>query len=65
DEAKKINEKAKSRMVGLTTETRPDFINKEEILFLRKLGVTRVELGVQSTNDEVLKLVNRGHLWKK
>ncbi len=65
DEAKKINEKATSRMVGLTIETRPDFINKEEILFLRKLGVTRVELGVQSTNDEILRLVNRGHLVEK
>ncbi|MGB9883595.1 MAG: radical SAM protein, partial [Microgenomates group bacterium] len=34
-------------------------------LFLRKLGVTRVELGVQSTNDEILRLVNRGHLVEK
>lgn len=61
DEAKILNEKAKSRMVGLTIETRPDYINEEEILFLRKLGVTRIELGVQSTDDEVLKIVNRGH----
>jgi elongator complex protein 3 len=61
DEAKKINEKAKSRMVGLTIETRPDFINEEEILFLRTLAVTRVELGVQTIDDKILKLVNRGH----
>lgn len=64
-EAKKINEKAKSRMVGLTIETRPDFINEKEILFLRKLGVTRVELGVQTTDEEILKLINRGHQVKE
>ncbi|MCX7956254.1 MAG: tRNA uridine(34) 5-carboxymethylaminomethyl modification radical SAM/GNAT enzyme Elp3 [Patescibacteria group bacterium] len=61
EEAKKKNEKAKSRMVGLTIETRPDYIDNKEVLFLRKLGVTRVELGVQSTDDEILKIVNRGH----
>jgi elongator complex protein 3 len=61
DEAKKANEKAKSRMVGLTVETRPDLINKDEILFLRYLGVTRVELGVQSVDNEILRIVRRGH----
>jgi len=60
-EAKKENEKAKSRMVGLTIETRPDWINKDEILFLRYLGVTRVEVGVQSVNNEILRIVRRGH----
>jgi len=60
----KINERAKSRIVGITIETRPDFINEKEIKRLRKLGVTRVELGVQSTEDEVLKLNNRGHQLK-
>ncbi|MDO8611067.1 MAG: tRNA uridine(34) 5-carboxymethylaminomethyl modification radical SAM/GNAT enzyme Elp3, partial [bacterium] len=61
DEAKKINETAENRIVGLTIETRPDFINKEELLFLRKLGVTRVEIGVQSTDNNVLRIIKRGH----
>lgn len=61
EEAKKENEKAKSRMVGLTVETRPDWINEDEVLFLRYLGVTRVELGVQSVNNEILRIVRRGH----
>jgi len=61
EEAKKENEKAKSRMVGLTIETRPDRINEDEVLFLRYLGVTRVEVGVQSTDNEILRLVRRGH----
>ena len=57
----KQNETAKHRCVGLTIETRPDYINKEEILHLRKLGVTKVQLGVQSLNDRVLELNKRGH----
>ncbi|GIW63132.1 MAG: tRNA uridine(34) 5-carboxymethylaminomethyl modification radical SAM/GNAT enzyme Elp3 [Patescibacteria group bacterium] len=59
--AKQINETAKSRIVGITIETRPDFINEQEIIFLRKLGVTRVELGVQTTDENILRLIKRGH----
>jgi elongator complex protein 3 len=54
-ETQKNNEKTKNRIVGLTIETRPDFINQKELWFLRKLGVTRVELGVQATDDEILR----------
>ena len=57
----KINEKASHRIVGLTLETRPDYIDEKEILRMRKLGATRVELGVQSVYDDVLKLNKRGH----
>ncbi|MDO8559035.1 MAG: tRNA uridine(34) 5-carboxymethylaminomethyl modification radical SAM/GNAT enzyme Elp3 [bacterium] len=55
------NETAKHRIVGLSVETRPDFINPEEIKWLRELGATMVELGVQSIYDDVLKLNLRGH----
>jgi elongator complex protein 3 len=55
------NEVAKSRIVGLSIETRPDWINQKEIKRLRMLGVTKVELGVQSLEENVLKLVRRGH----
>jgi len=63
--SQKLNEKAKHRIVGLSIETRPDFINIEEIKRLRKFGVTMVELGVQSIYDDVLKLNLRGHGVKK
>jgi elongator complex protein 3 len=53
-EAQKKNEKAKNRIVGISIETRPDLINEEEIMWLRKLGVTMVEIGVQSVFDEIL-----------
>ncbi|HNP75401.1 MAG TPA: tRNA uridine(34) 5-carboxymethylaminomethyl modification radical SAM/GNAT enzyme Elp3 [bacterium] len=55
------NETAKHRCIGLTLETRPDFITKKEIVRLRRLGCTRVELGLQHLNDKILKLNRRGH----
>ncbi len=60
-EAQRLNEKAKHRVVGLSIETRPDFIDKKEIKHLRELGVTLVEMGVQSIYDDVLKKNLRGH----
>lgn len=59
--AQRINEKAKKRIVGLSIETRPDFIDEKEIKHLRELGVTMVELGVQSVYDDVLRKNLRGH----
>lgn len=59
------NENSKSRCVGLVIETRPDEINEEEVIKIRKLGATKVQIGIQSLNDEVLKLNKRGHDVKK
>ncbi len=61
----KRNEKTDNRVVGLTLETRPDFINKKEITKFRRLGCTRVELGVQTIYNEILKKNQRGHLTEK
>lgn len=58
----KKNEKAGHRIIGLTLETRPDYIDEKEVLNFRELGCTRVELGVQSLYDDVLLLNKRGHL---
>lgn len=55
------NERAKNRIIGITVETRPDFINEKELIRLRILGVTRVELGIQSVYEDVLKKNKRGH----
>jgi ELP3 family radical SAM enzyme/protein acetyltransferase len=56
-----INQTAKIHVVGLGVETRPDEINEDEIIRFRNYGVTRVELGIQHTDDSLLKIVNRGH----
>ncbi|MFN7105813.1 MAG: elongator complex protein 3 [Pyrobaculum sp.] len=55
------NERAALRLVALAVETRPDHIDEGEVDHLLKLGVTRVELGVQSIYDDVLERVERGH----
>ena len=55
------NETAPSRNVGLVIETRPDHITVEELVWLRRLGVTKVQLGVQSLDDRILELNQRGH----
>ncbi|MBR9681235.1 MAG: tRNA uridine(34) 5-carboxymethylaminomethyl modification radical SAM/GNAT enzyme Elp3 [Candidatus Altiarchaeota archaeon] len=60
-EAFKKNENAKHRIIGITFETRPDWAGTEELEWLLSLGATRIELGVQSVFDSVLKRVNRGH----
>lgn len=59
--AKKRNETAPHRVVGLTLETRPDYITPEEGERMRKLGATRIELGIQAVDDKLLKLNRRGH----
>lgn len=60
DVAKHMNETAKSRCVGLTLETRPDYITEDEVKWFRYLGATRVELGVQTVFDDVLTRNSRG-----
>jgi elongator complex protein 3 len=61
EEAQVLNESAEHRNVGLVVETRPDLITPEEVRRLRWLGATKVQLGVQSLNDEILALNKRGH----
>ncbi len=57
----KRNETAKARIIGITIETRPDCIDEKAIQEMRELGITRVELGVQSIFDDILKANQRGH----
>lgn len=61
EEAQKINETAKNRIIWLTIETRPDLVTEENIRFWRKLGVTRLEMWVQSVFDDVLQANKRWH----
>lgn len=58
-EEKKINETTQSRIVQIVLETRPDCINAEELRFFRYLSVTRLQLGIQHTDDYILDKINR------
>lgn len=57
----RFNETAPVRCVGLVIETRPDHISAEEVLRVRRLGCTKVQIGFQSLNDAVLRANRRGH----
>ena len=61
EEAQQSNVLSANRNVGLVVETRPDWITPDEIRHMRRLGVTKVQIGVQSLDDEVLELNKRGH----
>jgi elongator complex protein 3 len=61
EEARALNENAEHRCVGLCIETRPDFCGEEEIRSMLDFGATRVELGVQTLDDELHRLTKRGH----
>jgi elongator complex protein 3 len=60
-EAQQLNENARHRCTGLCIETRPDYCGQQEIERMLEFGTTRVELGVQTLDDEIYRLVRRGH----
>jgi len=57
----KKNTLSKLKIIGITLETRPDYIDEKELWQMRDLGATRVEIGVQAIDDQVLKKNKRGH----
>ncbi|MAG38866.1 tRNA uridine(34) 5-carboxymethylaminomethyl modification radical SAM/GNAT enzyme Elp3 [Candidatus Woesearchaeota archaeon] len=61
EEEKKINENSNIRCVGLTIETKPDWGLLKHGNEMLSYGVTRVELGIQTVYDDILKKINRGH----
>jgi elongator complex protein 3 len=61
EEAQQINETAEHRNVGLVIETRPDHVDPAELAWLRRLGVTKVQMGAQSLDEAILEINQRGH----
>ena len=60
-EEHQINETSVIRCIGLTIETKPDWAFKEDGIELLELGATRIELGVQTVYDDILRYINRGY----
>jgi ELP3 family radical SAM enzyme/protein acetyltransferase len=65
EEEIEINETAKIHIIGLTLEMRSDSINIKEIERLRRFNCTRVQLGIQHIDNEILKMNNRGESVEK
>ena len=53
-EQQHVNETAAARVVGLVIETRPDTITSDNLRMFRKLGCTKIQIGIQSTRQEIL-----------
>jgi elongator complex protein 3 len=60
-EAQELNETSDIRCVGLTVETKPDYCKEVHVDLMLELGITRVEIGVQTLSENVYKNTNRGH----
>jgi ELP3 family radical SAM enzyme/protein acetyltransferase len=59
-EEQNANTLGKHKVIGVTVETRPDCVTPAEIKDFRRWGVTRLQIGVQHTDDRILRGVNRG-----
>jgi len=59
--AQAANESSSSRCVGLTLESKPDWCRSSDIDLMLSYGITRLEIGVQTLRNEVLRKSNRGH----
>lgn len=63
-EAVKYSEKSKTKCIGITIETRPDYCLKKHLSDMLQYGCTRLEIGVQSVYEDVARDTNRGHTVK-
>lgn len=61
NDAQQANESSKVRCVGITFETRPDYCKVEDVDRMLTMGVTRVELGVQTIYNYIYQRIKRGH----
>ena len=63
-EAVKLSERSKTKCIGITIETRPDYCLKRHLRDMLDYGCTRLEIGVQSVYEDVARDTNRGHTVK-
>eukprot|EP00035_Acanthoeca_spectabilis_P031472 m.14285 g.14285 ORF g.14285 m.14285 type:complete len:561 (+) comp4768_c0_seq2:113-1795(+) len=61
EEAVRYSERSKSKCIGITIETRPDYCLKQHLSSMLSYGCTRLEIGVQSVYEDVARDTNRGH----
>jgi len=61
DEAVRYSEHSRTKCIGITIETRPDYCLPKHLDVMLSYGCTRLEIGVQSTYEDVARDTNRGH----
>ena len=57
--------KYSSEVKEYTVEANPENLTEEKLSLLKKFGVNRLSIGVQTTNDEISKKINRGHTFEQ
>jgi elongator complex protein 3 len=57
----RYSEQSATKCIGLTIETRPDYCLAPHLRQMLTYGCTRLEIGVQSTYEDVARDTNRGH----
>jgi elongator complex protein 3 len=60
-EAVHYSEQSRTKCIGLTIETRPDYCHTPHLTQMLAYGCTRIEMGVQSVYEDVARDTNRGH----
>jgi elongator complex protein 3 len=60
-EAVKLSEQSRTKCIGITIETRPDYCLKPHLSDMLVYGCTRLEIGVQSIYEDIARDTNRGH----
>lgn len=60
-EAVRASEQSRTKCIGMTIETRPDFCLTPHLAQMLSYGCTRLEIGLQSTYEDVARDTNRGH----
>jgi elongator complex protein 3 len=60
-EAVQYSEESRTKCIGLTIETRPDYCLQPHLCDMLSYGCTRLEMGVQSIFEDVARDTNRGH----
>ncbi len=60
-EAVHYSERSRTKCIGITIETRPDYCLKRHLGDMLDYGCTRLEIGVQSVYEDVARDTNRGH----
>eukprot|EP00043_Microstomoeca_roanoka_P005419 m.55599 g.55599 ORF g.55599 m.55599 type:complete len:562 (-) comp12959_c1_seq1:32-1717(-) len=61
EEAVRYSERSRTKCIGITIETRPDYCLKPHLSSMLEYGCTRLEIGVQSVYEDVARDTNRGH----
>ncbi len=64
EEAIQFSEKSRTKCIGITIETRPDYCLKRHLSDMLGYGCTRLEIGVQSVYEDIARDTNRGHTVK-